>query len=205
MTQKERQERSRRLIVEAATQEFGSLGYDNVSVELVCRKHGISKGMMYHYYRGKDDLFLECVSHTFDILCQYIELEAPRFDSNNAIENIKCYLMAREIFFKDHPLEKALFECAVFHHPRHLAQAMDEARRGIRRLNMDFIGSQLSRMKLREGLDSSQVGRYLGSIDYLFQDLLTSYRDGRKAEDIHDMLTSAGELLSMLLFGVIER
>lgn len=70
---------------------------------------------------------------------------------------------------------------------------------------MDFITSQLSRMKLREGLDSRQVELYLGSIDYLFQDLLTSYRDGRKAEDIHDMLTSAGELLSMLLFGVIER
>lgn len=205
MTQKERQERSRRLIVEAATQEFGSLGYDNVSVELVCRKHGISKGMMYHYYRGKDDLFLECVGHTFDLLCQYIEAEAPKLDGPHALENIKLFLMARELFFKDHPLEKTLFECAVFHHPRHLAQALDEARHGIRRLNMDFITSQLSRMKLREGLDSRQVELYLGSIDYLFQDLLTSYRDGRKAEDIHDMLTSAGELLSMLLFGVIER
>ncbi len=82
---------------------------------------------------------------------------------------------------------------------------MDEARRGIRKLNMDFIGTQLARMKLRNGLDSSEVGRYLGSIDFLFQDLLTSYTDGKKTENIHDMLTSAGELLSMLLFGVIER
>lgn len=205
MTQKERQERSRRLIVEAAMQEFGSLGYDNVSVELVCRKHGISKGMMYHYYNGKDNLFLECVSHTFALLCEFIEGEEPKFDSPDALENIKDFLMAREIFFRDHPHEKTLFECAVFHHPRHLAQAMDEARRGIRKLNMDFIGTQLARMKLRNGLDSSEVGRYLGSIDFLFQDLLTSYTDGKKAENIHDMLTSAGELLSMLLFGVIER
>ena len=57
MTQKERQARSRREILQAAQEEFGSSGYDGVNMEGICTRHGISKGMMYHYYANKDDLF----------------------------------------------------------------------------------------------------------------------------------------------------
>lgn len=61
MKQQERQERSRREIFQAAMEEFGAHGYDKVSMENLCTRHGISKGMMYHYYSNKDELFLLCV------------------------------------------------------------------------------------------------------------------------------------------------
>ena len=56
MTQKERQERSKREILEAAMEEFGTRGYDAVTMEGICGGHGISKGMLYHYYPNKDAL-----------------------------------------------------------------------------------------------------------------------------------------------------
>ena len=68
MTQKERQERSRKEIYQAALEEFGTYGYDKVNMERICGNHGISKGMMYHYYSNKDELFLLCVERTFQEL-----------------------------------------------------------------------------------------------------------------------------------------
>ena len=68
MTQKERQERSRKEIYQAALEEFGTYGYDKVNMERICGNHGISKGMMYHYYSGKDDLFLLCAREIFQAL-----------------------------------------------------------------------------------------------------------------------------------------
>lgn len=44
MKQQERQERSRREIFQAAMEEFGAHGYDKVSMENLCTRHGISKG-----------------------------------------------------------------------------------------------------------------------------------------------------------------
>ena len=73
MTQKERQERSREEIYQAALEEFGTSGYDNVNMERICGNHGISKGMMYHYYSSKDALFLLCVERTFAELKDYVE------------------------------------------------------------------------------------------------------------------------------------
>ena len=45
MTQKERQERSRKEIYQAALEEFGTYGYDKVNMERICGNHGISKGV----------------------------------------------------------------------------------------------------------------------------------------------------------------
>ena len=44
MTQKERQDRSKEEICRAAMEEFGTLGYDKVTMERICGNHGISKG-----------------------------------------------------------------------------------------------------------------------------------------------------------------
>ena len=46
MTQKERQERSRKEIFQAAMEEFGTNDYDQVTMESICTRHKISKGMM---------------------------------------------------------------------------------------------------------------------------------------------------------------
>ena len=62
MTQKERQERSRKEIYQAALEEFGTYGYDKVNMERICGNHGISKGMMYHYYSNKTSCFY-CASN----------------------------------------------------------------------------------------------------------------------------------------------
>ena len=73
MKQKERQERSRKEIFQAAMEEFGSNDYDKVTMESICTRHKISKGTMYHYYSGKDELFLQCVEATFQMLKEYVK------------------------------------------------------------------------------------------------------------------------------------
>ena len=72
MTQKERQAKSRQMIREAAESEFSASGYEAFTVDQLCARHGISKGMLYHYYTGKDQLFLLCVEDAFQGLEAYL-------------------------------------------------------------------------------------------------------------------------------------
>ena len=69
----------------AAFQEFGTLGYENVNIEKICKVHGISKGMMYHYFSNKDDLFLACVQKVIEDLTSFVQKQCftfyPRFYS----------------------------------------------------------------------------------------------------------------------------
>ena len=72
MKQAQRQERSRREILQAAMEEFGTYNYSDVTIDNICSRHGISKGMMYHYYSGKDDLFLLCAREMFQALKEHM-------------------------------------------------------------------------------------------------------------------------------------
>ena len=153
MTQKERQERSREEIYQAALEEFGTSGYDNVNMERICGNHGISKGMMYHYYSSKDALFLLCVERTFAELKDYVEQHAELLDGQDTLNDIREYFLIREHFFQQNPREKMIFETAMLRPPKLLAEQIHQLRAPIRSMNREFLRRLVGKMPLRPGLD----------------------------------------------------
>ena len=96
MTQKERQEHSRQEILRAALEEFGRRDYEQVNMEQICKNHGISKGMMYHYYSGRDELFLLCVRDTFERLTAHVEAGMAQLGEGDALGSIQRFFLLRE-------------------------------------------------------------------------------------------------------------
>lgn len=208
MTQKERQERSRREILEAALEEFGILGYEGVTVDSICSRHKISKGMMYHYYSGRDALFLACVGDTFNMLREYAESREEGLWKNGKIkpaEAIREFFMLREYFFDMHPRRKAVFENAMIRPPRHLEEEIGRLRRPVMDMNRRFFERLVPFMELRPGMDKEKALRYLEAIDGMFRALALRYDPEAEKMDLHAMLQSAGELADMALFGVMRQ
>jgi AcrR family transcriptional regulator len=61
----QRQEQSelrRERIMEAARQNFASQGFAKTTVEAIASGAGVSNGLLYKFFRGKEDLFQEVVS-----------------------------------------------------------------------------------------------------------------------------------------------
>ena len=106
MTQKERQAQSRKEILQASLEEFGTVGYAQATVDSICARRHISKGMMYHYYKGKDDLFLLCAADMFEKLSAFLaahESDAPDAQQS-AFDGLAAYYQCREAFFAAHPV-----------------------------------------------------------------------------------------------------
>lgn len=205
MTQKERQERSKEEIYRAAMEEFGAKGYDGVNMERICADHGISKGMMYHYYSGKDELFLLCAERTFRELTDYVAQGMDELEELDVTEAVKRFFLLREGFFQSRPKEKAVFESAMLRPPRHLMEQIQALRAPIRQLNQKFIERLAARMPLRSGLEPEKVSGYLAAIEPFFQDILNSAQGKCPAQDLHAMLEASGKLLDMILFGVLRQ
>ncbi|MCK4313086.1 MAG: TetR/AcrR family transcriptional regulator [Candidatus Cloacimonetes bacterium] len=49
-------EKSRNLIINTAMELFAQKGYHNTTIEKIAQKAGISKGLIYNYYKSKDEL-----------------------------------------------------------------------------------------------------------------------------------------------------
>ena len=205
MTQKERQERSKEEICQAAMEEFGSLGYDKVTMERICGNHGISKGMMYHYYSSKDELFLLCAERTFTDLKAHVERDMGELDGQAFLDAIKNFFMIREYYFQLHPKERMIFEEALLHPPKHLVEQIRELRGPIRELNLQFIRQLVKKMPLRPEVNPQMAARYLESVEYFFQSVMRNYQGGHTETDLHTMFETAGEILDMVLFGIMRQ
>ena len=205
MTQKERQDRSREEIYRAALEEFGTLGYERVNMERICGQHGISKGMMYHYYSNKDELFLLCVERTFADLKAHVERDMGELAEQNMLDAIKNFFMIREHYFQLHPKQKVIFEDAMLHPPKHLVEPIQELRAPIREVNRQFIKQLVARMPLRSEVEPKKAARYLESVEYFFRSVMRNYREGCGEEDLHVMFETAGEMLDMVLFGILRQ
>lgn len=182
MTQKERQERSRKEIFQAALEEFGRDGYEKITMERICTNHTISKGMMYHYYSNKDELFLLCVQKTFDALKSYIEQSIAELTAQDTFDAIRNYFLIREHFFGLYPQYKLIFETAVIFPPTHLAGQIQALHQPIMDMNWHFLESVVARMPLRPGLEPEKVTRYLQSIEPFFRSIVSRYQKGKTAQ-----------------------
>ena len=121
MKQAERQARSRKEILEAALDEFSCQPYGAVTIDGLCARHGISKGMFYHYFKNKESLFLSLVGQVFQGLAAYLSQWMAQASFADTAPTIQAFFLARSYYFAQHPQEKPIFETAMFHRPPQLA------------------------------------------------------------------------------------
>ena len=72
MKREEKNQLTKRKIVDSALREFSKNGYMGCSANDICRNGGVSKGIVYHYFDTKELLYLFCVEECFSLLTKHI-------------------------------------------------------------------------------------------------------------------------------------
>ena len=63
-------------LIAAATQEFSQKGYAEASTESIVQKAGVTRGALYHHFKGKKDLFLAVFQAAQREIGRRIEVQA---------------------------------------------------------------------------------------------------------------------------------
>jgi AcrR family transcriptional regulator len=79
MTQVERSEKSRTLILDSALKLFSHKGYGATSVRDIAEEAGLSKGNVYHHFPDKETIFRALIDRYFEAMSQ------PEFPFNRAL------------------------------------------------------------------------------------------------------------------------
>ncbi|MGN1195305.1 MAG: TetR/AcrR family transcriptional regulator, partial [Acutalibacteraceae bacterium] len=93
-------------ILKAATEEFALYGYDGATVNQICQKHSISKGLIYHNFDGKEGLYLCCVEQAVNQFISYMSRQ--KFGAD-----FKLYMKERCKFFEMYPYYSQLIFAVV--------------------------------------------------------------------------------------------
>ena len=89
-------------IINIALEEFAQNGYQSASTNVICKKAKVSKGLLYHYYGSKENLYLSVLRYFIDEFKENITIYIE--DSNKkGIDYISDYFNAKFKFFGENP------------------------------------------------------------------------------------------------------
>ncbi|MGN0140948.1 MAG: TetR/AcrR family transcriptional regulator [Roseburia sp.] len=198
MRQEEKTELTRSRIFEAAMKEFGTNGYAAGSVNNIC-KTGINKGLIYHNFKDKDALYLECVKKSCeDFMCYITE--------HSAEQGFVEYMSARMEFFKTHEQEAYIFLEARTRPPQQLVGQIREIYAGLDKLNLEIFERELSKYELRQGVSKEDALLYFFEIQKLynlnFANELNAKMSQQEQLTLHEM--KIRKVFDFMLYGIAK-
>lgn len=187
-------------IMNAAMQEFGTNGYAASTLNSICNVYGISKGLLYHNFKGKDELYLSCVERCFLEVTVYLREQ----DIHN---DLKKYMELRFRYFTEHQLCARIFFEAVLQPPAELSGEIKELKKEFDLLNQLIYRSALSRMTLRKGVTEADALEYYEIMQEMFNGYFSSsaYSGKDFGVVIADHEEKLVKILDFMLFGIVER
>src|SRR5699024_2280100 len=97
-------------ILHASMLEFRKKGYAQATISEICSTGNVPKGLIYHNFKGKDELYLLSLKKVYDDFIDYLaDIEEPL--------TMQQYMQRRLSFFSDHPMYARLFFESILHPP----------------------------------------------------------------------------------------
>lgn len=195
---------SREKILHAAITEFGKNGYDKASLNAALAQSGISKGLVYHYFKNKDELYLCCVKSCFQALMEYLKTNCT--STNQSKIRLQEYFDTRQRFFTENPFFIRIFFNAVIQPPSHLSTEINLLKQDFDQLNLQLFESVLSGLPLRNGISIEDACSYFSAVQETFHQQyfkeLSNWDTDSNFIEVHE--EKVRKSVDMILYGIAK-
>lgn len=200
MKRQEQNQMMKEKILSFAFKEFSENGYDKASLNHICQKAQISKGIIYHYFQNKDDLYLACASLCMD--------EMNRYYSKYQLDDhgLESYMKLRMMFFEEYPLYRQMFFQMILHSPDHLKEDIHGIKKEFEKKNQLIYQRFLSQYTLRKHISMEQALEYIDFIQNAYNHYFSEkLKEGMEFETIieqHEKMIFGW--IDMMLYGIVK-
>lgn len=206
MNREEKNELSKEKIINACIKEFGSNEYVAASLNNICKNNNISKGLLFHYYKNKEELFLLCAEKCFEDLSKYLQ-ENFQWRGKGINEELNSYLNKRFEFFKEHSYYNQIFISAVFNPPEGLEEDIKAIKKVLDDTNKKFLSKILEDSHLKDNIDKdTALNMILDFGSYLQLKFKSLYKERKDqcADLIAEQDKAFKDMLNIFLYGIIK-
>lgn len=205
MKKEEKTKRTYERIMAAAIIEFGSKSYDNASLTTLCNENQISKGLIYHNFKNKDELYLKCVELCFEKMTDYFK--SREYKAENVQESMHNLFQIRQEFFKENPYYCNIFFNTVLQPPEHLRNEIQKLRRKYDEFYLQCFKELLQQIQLRDEITVDAAMEYFMFFLETFNGIFRNRSD--EQEDMYALMEdheiNLSKILDIMLYGVAKK
>ncbi|MGN0458257.1 MAG: TetR/AcrR family transcriptional regulator [Eubacterium sp.] len=183
-------------IIGAAIKEFGLHGFENGSINSICQSSNTSKGLVYHNFKNKQELYLCCLDKAIDEYILYIN----QFKYESSLDS---YLKIRHSFFCDNPLYKHLIHEIILSDKNDLKELTKNQKKKFIDFNREVQSSIIDCIKLRDGVTKEQALEYYAALEIAFNSFYSLENEdiSNKSNNYEKRLST---ILNLMLYGIAQ-
>ena len=186
-------------IIEVALIEFSQKGYKAFGINELCKNHKISKGILYHNFSGKTEIYLACVRESFQKAVSSIRGES------GAIPSLADYMERRHRFSKDFPHHSHVFFEAWMTAPAEIAEEVEKEKAVFEDLNRQVSEKLLAESTLKDHISQEQALDYLSFIQQLFRSYYLAASGSKEPTSLASQYENdLQKVLHLMIYGILK-
>lgn len=186
-------------IIDAALIEFSQKGYKAFGINELCKNHKISKGVLYHNFAGKTELYLACVRESFHKAVSMIRGESGE------VPSLADYVERRHRFSKDFPHHSHVFFEAWMTAPAEIAEEVEKEKAVFEDLNRQVSEKLLAESTLKDHISQEQALDYLTFIQQLFRSYYLVASGSEEAGSLASQYENdLQKVLHLMIYGIFK-
>lgn len=188
-------------IINAAIKEFAQKGYDKASTNEIVKDAEISKGLIFHYFKNKKQLFLFLFDHCIQIITDdfYKKVDLTETDFFKRIR--KAVLIKMDLLAKYPDIFKFIEE-AYMDDAADISTEIEKKVKALKEINFGKIYEGIDLSKFRDNIDIQKI---LKIITWTFEKLSEEELNKAKLTPNHEIDYPAIQLEAEQYFQILSK
>lgn len=198
-------EEKKNRILDACIEEFALKGYDKASTNSIVKKADISKGILFHYFGNKKNLFLYVFDYCMDrLINRYyaVKKEEPK----DIFERIMWISIIKIKITQEEPLKNRLVFSAISNVPESLRQEITERYNKYYVKHMPEFFGDIDTSRFKKEIDPKKaIELMMMCMDGISKKYLEKYKNRPVDEvfnDVENIIKEFNEYMDILKFGM---
>lgn len=200
-------EEKRKRITEISLEEFAQNGYDRASTNSIIKKAGISKGILFHYFGSKKNLYL----YLFDeVLEYYVQsfFEGGTTESSDLFERLMRRSARKMQLAQEDPVKYQFMLDAFLHTPEEVQREVSDKIQAFTAIQLPLTFKDIDTSLFRRDIDPDKA---MGLVALCMEALNARYLQKLKNGDdwqlssIEPIMQESREYLEMLKYGIYKK
>jgi len=175
---KEKQDR----IINAAIKEFAEKGYDRASTNEIVKEAGISKGLLFHYFQNKKQLFLFLFDYCYELVTDEF-YKKINFKETDFFRRMRHAIMIKADMLGTYPDIFKFIQEVFLEESAEIKVEFDRKKSELTQINMEKAYKGIDFSKFRDDVDLTKI---IKIINWTFEKMSDEAIEKAKLSPTHE-------------------
>lgn len=194
-------------ILSACIEEFANNGYEKASTNSIVRNSGISKGLLFHYFGSKKNVFLSTLDYSINyILNKYYDISEDK--PSDLFERMMWVSLLKMRMWYEEPLMFNLVFNAFINFPDELKEEIESRYVQLNSEHMPRFFEGIDISKLRKGVPREKaveiIMLFLGGLSQKYMGQYKNHSADEMLENMNKLINEINEYFDILKQGIYQ-